>query len=411
MDRQRTSMKIYAFTENYPSPYKPYHDTQFEQFIKDGHSLKLFSFDQHEGDLNPVVRELELDKLVVNMAATARSIPSAVPAVTGRMLSSPIATLQRIVRAGGTSAAVKHRVLHALRAAVLPDEPPDVCVVHNLLTQLRLGFLKRVYPHAPIVFYYHGGEVPGVPQVPDREAAMAFAGADVVFTNTENSREHAIKRGCAPSKIFVSPVGFNLSDFPEPKHRTYKANGSLQVLTVGRLSEEKGLNFALEAFARLHDQGRSIRYRIVGDGPQASRLREYVAQRGLTGTVEFVGRLSREKLFDAYAAADVFLLPSVVRGTWQENQACVVQEAMFAKTVVAISRTGGVPESTAPEMLPFSFEPENPEQIAQALLRLDELSATELTRLGQSGREFTERRYDIRTLNRELLNTVKRVAG
>ena len=62
-------------------------------------------------------------------------------------------------------------------------------------------------------------------------------------------------------------------------------------------------------------------------------------------------------------------------------------------------------------MLRLSFEPESAEQIAQALLRLDELPAAELARLGRAGREFTERRYDIRTLNRELLDTVKRVAG
>ena len=179
--------------------------------------------------------------------------------------------------------------MHAVRSAALPDELPDVCIVHNLLTLLRLGFLKRVYPQAPIVFYYHGGEVPGVPQVSDPEAALAFSAADVVFTNTENSRQHAIGRGCAPDKIFVSPVGFNLNDFPEPKQRTYKPNGILQVLTVGRLSDEKGLIYALEAFARLRDCGRSIHYKVVGDGPQEARLRRFVAEHRLESSIEFVG--------------------------------------------------------------------------------------------------------------------------
>jgi len=402
-------MKIYAFTENYPSPYKPYHDTQFEQFIKDGHALRLFAFDRHDGELNPVVRELGLDKLVTNVAATLKHVPEATIPVLARILKSPLATPTRMIAAAGMPASPKQRVMHSIRAAVLPDDAPDVCIVHNLLTQLRLGFLKRVYPNVPIAFYYHGGEVPGVPQVPDRDAARAFAAADVVFTNTENSRQHAIARGCTPEKIFVSPVGFNLQDFPEPVQRLYKPNGKLQVLTVGRLSEEKGVIYALEAFSKIKAEGRDIRYRIVGDGPQEKRLRKYVDEHGLGSAVEFVGKLSREKLFDAYASADVFLLPSVVRGTWQENQACVVQEAMFAKAVAAISRTGGVPESTAPSMLPFSFEPENPSQIADALAQLDNLSGSELAALGASGRTFAEHRYDIRRLNRELLDTVERV--
>jgi len=404
-------MKIYAFTENYPSPYKPYHDTQFEQFIKDGHSLRLFAFDRHEGELNPVARELGFDKKVVNLPATLKSLPAAVGPIVARCLSSPLATSRRALVAATSRASVKQRVMHAVRAASLPDESPDLCIVHNLLTQLRLGFLKRVYPLAPIAFYYHGGELPGVPQVSESDAAIAFAGADVVFTNTESSRQHAIGRGCAPQKIFVSPVGFNIANFPEPKDRRYRSEGHLRVLTVGRLSEEKGIIYALEAFARIKDQGRNIQYRVVGDGPQERRLRNCVAEFGLEGCVEFVGKLPRDKLFDEYASADVFLLPSVVRGTWQENQACVVQEALLAKTVVAISRTGGVPESTAPSMLPFSFSPENPEQIAHALQRLDDLSIAEMAALGQDGREFVKQRYDIGKLNRELLDTALKVSS
>jgi glycosyltransferase involved in cell wall biosynthesis len=84
---------------------------------------------------------------------------------------------------------------------------------------------------------------------------------------------------------------------------------------------------------------------------------------------------------------------------------------MFAKAVVAISRTGGVPESTAPSMLTFSFDPENPEQMAQALQRLDDLTAAELAQLGRSGRDFVEQRYDIRNLNRELLATTLQVTS
>ena len=402
-------MKIYAFTENYPSPYKSYHDTQFEQFIKDGHSLRLFAFDRHAGELNPVVRELGLDKKVVNLPATLKSLPAAVVPTIGRFLISPLATSRRALVAATSQASPTQRVMHAVRAASLPDEAPDLCIVHNLLTQLRLGFLKKIYPRSPIAFYYHGGELPGVPRVSERDAAIAFAGADVVFTNTENSRQHAIGRGCAPAKIFVSPVGFNLESFPEPKSRRYRSEGRLRVLTVGRLSEEKGIIYALEAFSRIKDQGRNIQYRVVGDGPQERRLRNCVAEHGLEGCVEFVGKLSRDKLLGEYVSADVFLLPSVVRGTWQENQACVVQEALLAKTVAAVSRTGGVPESTAPSMLPFSFCPENPEQIAHALQRLDDLSIAEMTLLGQGGREFVEQRYDIRLLNRELLNTALNV--
>jgi glycosyltransferase involved in cell wall biosynthesis len=138
-------------------------------------------------------------------------------------------------------------------------------------------------------------------------------------------------------------------------------------------------------------------------------LREYVSTHGLQGCVQFVGKLSAQELLAEYSTADVLLLASVDRGNWQENQACVVQEAMLCRALVAVSRTGGVPESTAPEMLPYSFPPEQPEAIAGALRRIDMLSIDGLRQLGERGRLFAAQRYDIRHLNRDLLATAERV--
>ena len=123
--------------------------------------------------------------------------------------------------------------------------------------------------------------------------------------------------------------------------------------------------------------------------------------------VQFLGKVSRERLYEEYCKADVLLLPSVQRGTWVENQACVVQEAMLCSAVVAISRTGGVPESTAPHMHRFVFEPEQPEQIAATLRELLRLDAGELAAIGAGGREFAERKYDIGTLNQQILGELE----
>jgi colanic acid/amylovoran biosynthesis glycosyltransferase len=402
-------MKIFAFAETYPSPYKPYHDTQFEEFVNCGHELRVGSFGSHDGELSPAGQRLGLRGHVVTLPSVLRDVLRLLPAVLMTCITRPMQTLRRVKIALTFPGAFGGRLVRSVRAILLPTGEPDLCIVHNLNAQVRLNFLRAVYLSSPIVFYYHGGEVAGVPPVAMDASTRAFACADVVFTNTESSRQHAISRGCNPERLFICPVGFNLNDFPDPKDRAYRQNGVLNLLTVGRLSDEKGHMFALRAMAVLKKSGAQFCYRIVGDGPEEQRLREYVTVQGLGDCVKFLGKLTNAPLRREYCAADVLLLPSVPRGTWTENQACVVQEAMFARAAVAISRTGGVPESTAPEMLPFSFEPENPEQIAQALLRLDQLSVEELAQLGRAGREFTERRYDIRTLNRELLDTVKRV--
>jgi glycosyltransferase involved in cell wall biosynthesis len=404
-------MQIYAFAEVYPSPYKPYHDYQFEQFVAEDFALVVCSFLSHSGELSPAGQRLNLLERTIRLPSVLRDVASALPQLVTKFVTHPLMTLRRF--AAGVSAPGRwtHRLVRGARAALVPSAIPDLCIVHNLIAQARLDFLRRVYPGVPVVFYYHGGESFGVPEVSPESAANAFAAADVVFTNTESSRQHAIGRGCAPEKIYVSPVGFNLTDFPDPSERTYRNGGVLNILTVGRLSEEKGVSYALRAMAILKSAGINFRYRIIGDGPEQQRLQAFVAEHRLSDCVQFIGKVPMDQLLAEYASADVMLLPSVVRGTWQENQACVVQEAMLSRSLVAVSRTGGVPESTAPELLRFSFEPEQPEQMAAALKEVAQLSVSELHALGAAARSFAVARYDIRVLNRELLAVTSRVTG
>lgn len=403
-------MRIYAFAEHYPSPYKPYHDTQFAQFVRGGHSLRLFALGRHDGELSRVVRELALGELVQTLPGTLRQLPRSTFSILGRVAQSPAEARRRAAAAARVGPSLKSRLMNAASAVCLPDEAPALCLVHNLVMQAKLQFLSRVYPSALVACWYHGGELAGVPEIQAEVAAAAFASAHVVFTNTQSSRQEALDRGCSPEKIVVTPVGFDLTELPDPGERSYRPDGVLRVLTVGRLSEEKGVAYALAAFARLASQAYPIRYRVVGDGPEERRLREYVGANRLGDRVELVGRLPHERLREEYLAADVLLLPSVPRNTWREVQGCVMQEAMLTRTPVCVSRTGGVLESIAPEMVPFSFEPESSEQIAAALRRLGDLPLRELAELGRRGRAFAEERYDIRRLNRTLLDTVDDLA-
>ena len=117
----------------------------------------------------------------------------------------------------------------------------------------------------------------------------------------------------------------------------------------------------------------------------------------------FVGRLSTEKVWEENLNTDVLVLPSIPHGNWEETQACVLQESMLARAVIVSSRMGGVQESIAPEMQRFSFDAGNSEQMASALAGLSRLTAEELAGLGERGRRFVERNYDIAALNRLLL--------
>jgi glycosyltransferase involved in cell wall biosynthesis len=401
-------VKILAIAEHFPSPYKPYHNTQFAEFVAAGYELTVAAFDRHAGPPGAPEESAPFVRNTRYLPGTLRDLPRFLPALLGRALRHPFASLRQAARAMKYPDSLKRRLMNACRAVLLPNTVPDFCIVHNLRAVMNVQFLKLLYPEAVVTMYYHGGELPGVPVPSDAESKRAFRSVDIVFTNTEYSRWHSVSRGADPQSVVISRVGFNLSAFPDPADRSYRQGGRLNILMAGRVGEEKGFGYGLQAFKRLLDEDAcDAILRIAGDGPKAAELRQFVADNGLTERVHFLGRVDQDRLRVEYRNADVFLLPSIACGVWEENQACVVQEALLMRAIAAVSRTGGVPESTVPEMLAYSFDIADVMGMTDSLRRLSRLSVDELEALGAQGRRFVEQRYDIRSLNREVLDIVR----
>lgn len=400
-------MRIYAFTQYYPSTFKPYFDTQFAQFVRDGHQVTVFAHGRQGPVVNEKVARHGLDGRVRRYPTTLRTLPASLPAVFRSVALGPSAARRR----WGTvpPGSWKDRMMHGARLLGLPGERPDLCLVHDLTTAAWFTSLRAAYPGVPVAMYYHGGENARSAPIGEEQARAAFRGVDVVFTNTGFSRDHAVSRGCPEEKVVIVPVGFSLDDYRPPAVRRYRPGGVLRLLTAGRMSEEKGHRYALEAVRRLVEQGvTGLRYAITGDGYVRPLLERYVAEHGLESYVEFTGTLTTGELVARIGEADVVLLPSIELGNWVENQACIVQEAMLMKALVVATTAGGVPESTAPELRDFMVPPGDPDAIVRSLLAIVALDEHEMRALGEAGRAFAERRYDIRLLNRILLERAVR---
>jgi len=109
------------------------------------------------------------------------------------------------------------------------------------------------------------------------------------------------------------------------------------VLTIGRLIDVKGHHHLLDAVPMVVSQEPDTRFIWVGEGPLDQELRERVTALGLQHWVHFAGQ--RTDVPDLLAAADVFLLPSMVEGL-----PLVVLEAMAAGLPVVGTRVSGTSE-------------------------------------------------------------------
>jgi glycosyltransferase involved in cell wall biosynthesis len=114
---------------------------------------------------------------------------------------------------------------------------------------------------------------------------------------------------------------------------------SFDVISVGRLSREKAQRILIDAVARLVEQGRRVRLRLVGEGPDRLNLEKHISACGLSGTVRLEGALNQDQLKALYRESDAFALASFAEGV-----PVVLMEAMAMEIPCVATWITGVPE-------------------------------------------------------------------
>lgn len=110
------------------------------------------------------------------------------------------------------------------------------------------------------------------------------------------------------------------------------------LLYVGRVANEKNLDFLLDVNEKIQQKRTDTVMLIVGDGPYMKDLQKHITERKMGSTVFCSGYLDRRDLPYIYSLATVFTFPSKT-----ETQGLVTAEAMLAGLpVVAIGEMGTV---------------------------------------------------------------------
>jgi glycosyltransferase involved in cell wall biosynthesis len=137
------------------------------------------------------------------------------------------------------------------------------------------------------------------------------------------------------------------------------------ILFVGKLTPKKDPLTLVDAFHAIHTR-RACKLLIVGEGPLEGTMQRRIADVGTTG-VTFAGFLNRSEIGDAYAAADIFCLPSTHHETW----GIVVNEAMNFSLPLVVSNKVGSARDLVREGLNGHIVPANDTaSLAAALERL-----------------------------------------
>ena len=218
---------------------------------------------------------------------------------------------------------------------------PDVVYVNTVTMPWWLLVARRLRVRS--VIHVHEAEA-GLPAHLQAALTAPLRLADTVVFNSRTSRAVAAAVRGVGAGLTDAPVvlnGLSARAATPPRERL---EGGVRLLYVGRLSQRKGVDVAVEAMRLLRDRGVAAHLEIVGavfPGYEAfeAGLRAAIASAGLESTVTLHGFC--DDVTDLRAATDIALVPSIA----DESFGNVVIESLLAQRPVVVADQAGLSEA------------------------------------------------------------------
>ncbi len=237
---------------------------------------------------------------------------------------------------------------------------------------------------------------------------LAAAWSDQLILISQPLIDWALQEHIAPKEKMVKIYsGIDVSAFRQPVDgNQVRASWGLHdhefvVGEVAKLWPGKGHDILLRAAARLKNQIPSLRLLIVGEGDLRPSLVQLAQTLGIQDRVVFTGFQSDVPAL--VHAFDVAVLPTLFEGMGR-----AVIEAQAAGKAVIASRVGGIPDLITDGQTGLLVEPEDVEQLAEAMVRLYEQPALR-DRLGQAARRAVDGRFAVQTMVEQIVTLYDRL--
>jgi colanic acid/amylovoran biosynthesis glycosyltransferase len=345
------ALRIAFFVPSFPEVSETFILRQVVGLLDRGHDVRIFAYaEPSEGPVHDAADAHDLWGRVRVLSGPDRSSAAGPPGPDRggpRARSVALASLTvlggfrpRYARALGGWPAMA-RTLVALGR----ERPFDVVHCHYGNVGLHYRAAARVW-HAPLVTSFYGYDCSSYPR--ERGACVfepLFADADAITVLSAHMEEQLRRLGCPPSLLRRIPLAVDPSFCaPEPQTPRHPSD-TVRLLTVARLTEKKGIEFALRALALVRGEFPHVRYDVIGAGPLSLELEALAGTLGLEDRVSFLGARTSEYVRDAMRAADLFVLPSVRAANGdEEGTPTVLLEAACCRLPVLATVHAGIPE-------------------------------------------------------------------
>ena len=270
-----------------------------------------------------------------------------------------------------------------------------------------LGTRFRQIPYATFAYGYEFLKFVNTPLI-GRLLRKVYANAKAVVAISQFTRDQLAAFGADHCNVaVVYPGAISAAEVSDgllaTTRQRFVLEGCRVILAVGRLIPRKGHMTLVRALPQVLERIPNIRVVIVGQGPTLPDLCREANKLNVREHVLFPGRLEDDEVAALYAVCDLFVLPTRAgEGGQVEGFGLVFTEAHAHGKPVIAGRSGGVPEAVLDGETGLVVEPDAPDVLADAVIRL--LENPELARrLGENGRRRVEEELNWREFTRRLM--------
>lgn len=162
-----------------------------------------------------------------------------------------------------------------------------------------------------------------------------FKRADALIVPTYSYREHISKKyRIKREKIHTVLYGLEVNKFLSIKKSKHDG---FNILFVGNLKIQKNIPLLINAFNLLANEFENMNLIIVGSGRQEEYIKTLTSTKKYNNRIQFIGKVSNDKVPEFYKKADLFVLPSFI-----ESAGIVILEAFAAQVPVIATKCLGV---------------------------------------------------------------------
>jgi colanic acid/amylovoran biosynthesis glycosyltransferase len=267
-----------------------------------------------------------------------------------------------------------------------------------------LGFFS-----GKLIVSFRGYDVSKYPAGPNRRVYdRLFERGDLFLAVCRHIKDRLIGLGCNEEKVLVHRTGVDCSKLRFAARRL-DHTGEIRLVTIARLVEKKGLEYAIRAVGKLVSRWSDIRYTIIGDGVLREDLQQLIRQLGLTGTVKLLGWKNHHEAIEILNRSHILLSPSVTAKTGdQDGIPNALKEAMALGLPVIGTMHAGIPELITDGVSGLLVPERDVEALADRVAYLIDHPDV-WPDLTMAARAVVEKHYDLTKLNDQLVEMYRQL--